>query len=45
MITKKCDRCGKFYELYNNKNSEKNINGILTVNIDNSQNYFFPWPI
>ena len=31
---KKCDRCGKLYNSYNIINDTKNINGIMTVNID-----------
>lgn len=37
---KKCDRCGKFYENYNSRNSEKEINGIITLNIDKKDQYF-----
>ena len=37
---KKCDRCGKLYELYNIKNDSKNINGIMTVNIDHYGEYY-----
>lgn len=37
---KKCDRCGKLYERYNERNDEDNINGILTLNIDSKQQYF-----
>lgn len=37
---KKCDRCGKLYEKYNERNDEDNINGILTLNIDSKQQYF-----
>lgn len=40
MVAKKCDRCGNLYELYNTKESKNNINGILTANIDNHQQYF-----
>ena len=31
---KQCHRCGELYIPYNIKNDAKNINGIMTVNID-----------
>ena len=37
---KKCDRCGKLYERYNEKSDRDNINGILTLNIDANQQYY-----
>ena len=37
---KKCDRCGKLYNPYNIKNDAKNINGIMTVNIDLYGKYY-----
>ena len=33
-LAKKCDRCGKFYDGYNLVKNYKNINGIMTLNID-----------
>ena len=43
-ITKKCDRCGKLYELYNTENDSAKINGFVTVNIDWQQDYFSHGP-
>lgn len=40
MIAKKCDRCGALYEQYNLKNNPMNINGIMFLNLDGSQQYF-----
>lgn len=37
---KKCDRCGKFYEVYNTTNDSENINGIVTLNLDNHRKYY-----
>lgn len=37
---KKCDRCGKLYERYNEKRDRDNINGILTLNMDANQQYY-----
>ena len=37
---KQCDRCGKLYNSYNIKNDTKNINGIMTVNIDTYGRYY-----
>lgn len=36
----KCDRCGRFYDNYNMRNNEDNINGIMTLNIDMNRKYF-----
>lgn len=40
MQAKKCDRCGKLYELYNTGNNGKKCNGIQLLNIDGKQNYY-----
>lgn len=40
MIAKKCDRCVRLYEQYNVKNDEKQINGLLLLNIDSKQSYY-----
>lgn len=37
---KKCDRCGKLYELYNSKNDRKNPNGIMVLNLDAQRKYY-----
>lgn len=37
---KKCDICGRLYEVYNTKNDEKNPNGFVYINIDEYQKYF-----
>ena len=39
-IAKMCDRCGKFYEMYNTKNDPDKINGIMTLNLDESEKYY-----
>lgn len=39
-FAKKCDRCGKLYELYNLESDPKNINGLLTLNIDYKRSYY-----
>ena len=44
-IAKKCDRCSRLYEQYNIKNDSKNINGIMTLNIDSGQRYFKHGPL
>lgn len=43
-IAKKCDRCGELYEEYNVINSVKNINGIMTLNIDDRQKHYSHGP-
>lgn len=44
-IAKKCDRCGKFYEVYNKKEDNININKIMSFNIYCNTNYFNNVPI
>ncbi len=39
-LAKKCDRCGKFYAIYNKKKDEKNANGFMFLNIDENQKYW-----
>lgn len=39
-VAKKCDICGKFYELYNVKNDSKNTNGFMFLNINDERKYF-----
>lgn len=39
-VAKKCDICGSFYENYNMKDSEKNPNGFMLVNLDDKRKYF-----
>lgn len=38
---KKCDRCKKFYERYNEECDEKKINAIVRANLDIKRKY---WP-
>nr|DAN18126.1 MAG TPA: Peroxide operon regulator stress regulator, DNA binding.75A [Caudoviricetes sp.] len=40
MQAKKCDRCGKLYELYNTESNGKKCNGFLLLNIDADQKYY-----
>ena len=44
-LAKKCDRCGNFYEPYNMTNDSKNINGIMTLNLDNLKKYYSHEPL
>lgn len=37
---KKCDICGKLYELYNMEDDEENVNGLKLLNIDGTGRYF-----
>ena len=37
---KKCDRCGSYYDSYNDKNNAEKINGIMLINIDSNNRYF-----
>lgn len=38
---KKCDRCGKLYEIYNEHKDNKKINGVLTVNtVEEAHQYY-----
>ena len=37
---KKCDICGSLYEGYNMKDSEKNPNGFMFVNLDDMRKYY-----
>ena len=39
-VAKKCDICGKFYELYNVKNDSKNTNGFMFLNINDERKYY-----
>jgi|GEM_PF-2978496 len=41
MIARKCDRCGKFYEPYKEKNecNMANVNGVAFVHIDTDSTY------
>ena len=41
MLAKKCDRCGKFYELYTEKSKcrAKDVNGIAFVHICTNGDY------
>lgn len=39
-ISKKCDRCGALYEIYNEENSAEKVNGFKLLNLDKKQAYF-----
>lgn len=39
-IAKKCDICGKLYELYNIKNNENKTNGLMFLNLDDNRKYY-----
>ena len=43
-IAKKCDRCGLYYDEYNNKNNAEKINGINLLIIDSDNRYFSHGP-
>ena len=44
-LAKKCDRCGKFYDEYNFAKDDKNINGIMTLNLDEQDHYYTHEPL
>ena len=44
-LAKKCDRCGKFYDEYNFAKDDKNINGIMTLNLDAQDHYYTHKPL
>ena len=44
-LAKKCDRCGKFYEAYNTAKDSENINGIMTLNLDDQRKYYSHEPL
>ena len=44
-LAKKCDRCGKFYDEYNFARDDKNINGIMTLNLDDQDDYYAHDPL
>ena len=39
-LAKKCDRCKRFYDAYNFTKDDKNINGIMTLNLDAQDHYY-----
>lgn len=39
-LAKKCDRCGAFYNNYNEAQNPKKINAIMTLNTDKYNKYF-----
>ena len=39
-IAKKCNRCGKLYEIYNVERSVTDTNGLMLLNIDDRMQYF-----
>ena len=41
---RKCDRCGLYYDSYNDKNNSEKINGIMLINIDSNNRYFSHGP-
>jgi hypothetical protein len=36
----KCDRCNGLYEIYNNKQDPKHINGLQTMNVSADRSYY-----
>ena len=44
-LAKKCDRCGKLYEAYNTTKDSENINGIMTLNLDDQRKYYSHEPL
>lgn len=40
MNAKKCDRCGVFYENYNQKYSKINPNSLIPASMDEERKYF-----
>ena len=39
-IAKVCDRCGKFYKIYNAQNDASHTNGFMLLNIDEKGTYY-----
>lgn len=39
-FAKKCDICGKLYEVYNMKQNSEKTNGIMFLNIDETRSYY-----
>ena len=39
-IAKKCDICGKLYELYNVRCDSEKVNGLMFLNLDSKNQYF-----
>lgn len=39
-IAKVCDRCGKFYKIYNVQNDASHTNGFMLLNIDEKGTYY-----
>lgn len=39
-IAKKCDRCGKFHEIYNKNDDSSNINSLITANADEYNKHY-----
>lgn len=37
---KKCDRCGRYYEVYNIARCNEKINGVIRANIDVDGTYY-----
>ena len=44
-LAKKWDRCRKFYDEYNFAKDDKNINGIMTLNLDAQDHYYTHKPL
>lgn len=40
IIAKKCDICGKLYEIYNVVKDADNVNGLMYLNIDAKGDYY-----
>lgn len=39
-IAKKCDICGKLYEIYDANNNKENFNGLVPINMDKNGKYW-----
>lgn len=44
-LAKICDRCGKYYKVYNEKKDENHTNGFILANIDKYGKYYSHSPI
>lgn len=44
-IAHKCDRCGKYYEIYNTDNDDTKINALIFLNRDDNHKYWSHDPV
>lgn len=40
-VAKKCDICGKLYEIYDTNNNKENFNGLVPINMDKDGKIWF----